>query len=57
MKHFTRHLRMRGCSGEHISLKSGIIGDSRNLRSAIAYILSLYVAFVMLYRGNADLHR
>jgi hypothetical protein len=46
-----------GCSGEHISLKSGIIGDSRNLRSAIAYILFPYLAYFMLYRENADSRR
>jgi hypothetical protein len=48
--------RMRLFS-EHISFKSGIIGDSRNLRFATAYILVLYLAFVMLYRENADSRR
>jgi hypothetical protein len=43
-----------GCSGEHISLKSGIIDESHNLRSATAYSLVLYLAVVILYRENAD---
>jgi hypothetical protein len=42
------------CSGEHISLKSGIIGDSRSLRSATGYIFVLYLAVVMMYRENAE---
>ena len=42
---------------KNISLKSGIVGDSRNARSATAYILVLYLAVVMLYRENEDSRR
>jgi hypothetical protein len=42
---------------EHMNLKSGLMGDIRDLRLATASIRFLYLVFVMTYRANADSFR